>query len=389
MTIQLVPRSGQFEVTKVGEEFVRSFMPNPLPPDPPLVLSDADQHLLERATVALGRLDGMTPLLPDPNLFIYFYIRKEAVLSSQIEGTQSSLSDLLMYESSQHTGVPIDDVQEVARYVAAMNLGLQLVREDWPLSLRLVRDVHKVLLKSSRGADKEPGEFRRTQNWVGGQRPGNARYVPPPPHRVMEAMGSLEKFLNPPPESQSMPTLLRAAMAHVQFETIHPFLDGNGRLGRLLVTLLLCADKILKEPTLYLSLYFRANRDEYYERLQRVRTDAAWEDWVRFFLRGVLETSEQAVATATKIRDLFSADRARIQEAAGRKAPTVLRAHEHMQRKPFFTIPQASEAVNLAQPTVASAIRILTQLEMVKEIGDKKRDRMYMYAPYVAILSDG
>jgi Fic family protein len=264
-----------------GDDAYQAFVPAPLPPVPSLKLSTADRDLIERASRALEKLDGMTTLLPDTSLFIYAYVRKEALVSSQIEGTQSSFSDLLLFESDQVPGVPIEDVREVSDYVAALDHGLARLRGGFPLSLRLLREIHGVLLRSGRGSDKTPGEFRRSQVWIGGSRPSNARFVPPPTDKVAECMGALEKFLHT--DSAQMPTLVKAALAHVQFETIHPFLDGNGRLGRLLITILLCAEGALSEPILYLSLHFKTRRPEYYDHLQRVRTQGDWEGWIRFF----------------------------------------------------------------------------------------------------------
>ncbi|MCK4409439.1 MAG: Fic family protein, partial [Candidatus Eisenbacteria sp.] len=241
-----------------GSESYSAFVPHPLPPDPPLGLSEGMQDLRDRANRALGRLDGVAAVLPDVSLFVYMYVRKEAVLSSQIEGTQSSLSELLLFESEQAPGAPLDDVKEVSKYVAAMEHGLRRIRGGFPLSLRLIREIHGVLLSEGRGSDGTPGEFRRSQNWIGGTRPGNAVFVPPPADVVVECMGALEKFLQDDPVKT--PILIKAALAHVQFESIHPFLDGNGRLGRLLITLLLCAEGALRQPLLYLSLYFKSHR---------------------------------------------------------------------------------------------------------------------------------
>ena len=260
-------------------ENARAFVPHLLPPDPPLVLDAEIQELVEKAMLALGRLDGLTTALPDPTLFLYSYIRKEAVLSSQIEGTQSSLSDLLLFEVEGVSGVPLDDVQEVSNYVAAMSYGLKRL-EELPLSLRLLKEIHGVLLAKGRGSKQEPGEFRRSQNWVGGTRPGNAKFVPPPADHLLECLGALEKFLHNDPVKT--PLLIKAALAHVQFETIHPFLDGNGRLGRLLITFLFCAEGTLSEPLLYLSLYFKQYREQYYDLLQSVRLTGDWEAWLRF-----------------------------------------------------------------------------------------------------------
>src|SRR5215207_10045148 len=273
---------GRFERRGGGLGSYLAFLPTQLPPDPPLRLSDELHDLLERANRALGRLDGLCTLLPDPGLFLYLYIRKEAVLSSQIEGTQSSFSELLAFESNVAPGVPLHDVQEVSRYVAAMGHGLARLREGFPLSLRLLREIHGILMADGRGSSQTPGEFRRSQNWIGGTRPGDALYVPPPADALMGHLGALERFLHDQPART--PTLIKAALAHVQFETIHPFLDGNGRLGRLLVTFLLCAEGALSEPLLYLSLYLKQNRARYYELLQQVRMEGDWERWLDFFL---------------------------------------------------------------------------------------------------------
>jgi Fic family protein len=361
-------------------------MPHPLPPDPPLTL-DADHYdLLEKANRALGRLDGMAMLLPDFSLFLYLYVRKEALLSSQIEGTQSSLSDLLLFESNELPGVPLDDVQEVSNYVAALNYGLARLREGFPLSLRLIREIHGVLLAKGRGSEKTPGEFRRSQNWIGGSRPGNALFVPPPPQDVMACMGALEKFLHNDPVAT--PVLIKAALAHVQFETIHPFLDGNGRLGRLLITLLLCAEGALAEPLLYLSLYFKTHRSTYYDLLQGVRKDGAWEDWLRFFLAGVQETADQAAQAARRILRLFEHDRRRI-EQLGRAASSALRVHQLLQRKPILSIPKAAKELNLSAPTVTSAVQHLQEMEITRESTGGRRNRLYVYEQYLSILNEG
>lgn len=379
--------SGQYVTTTTAGEKCRAFIPAPLPPDPALILSDEDQDLLEKANRALGRLDGLTTLLPDISLFLYFYIRKEAVLSSQIEGTQSSFSDLLMHEENLAPGVPQDDVREVSSYVAALNYGLKRLREDdFPLSIRLICEMHEVLLMKGRGSDKSPGEFRRSQNWLGGTRPGNARYVPPPPEYVIECMGALEKFLHDVPSRT--PALMKAALTHVQFETIHPFLDGNGRLGRLLITLILCVEGALKEPLLYLSLYFKQNRQEYYDCLQRVRTEGHWIGWFRFFMEGVSSTAQQAADATETILSLFNSD-ARSLDAMGRQAGSARRVHELLQRHPITTVGHAVKALGLTAPTVRSAVQAMEQIGIVREISGKKRDRVYVYDGYLKILDRG
>jgi Fic family protein len=334
----------------------------------------------------VGRLDGIASVLPDPSLFLYIYIRKEALLSSQIEGTQSSLSDLLLYEAEEAPGVPIDDTREVSNYVAAMNHGLRRLREDFPLSLRLIREIHEILLSKGRGQDKDPGEFRRSQNWIGGTRPGNALFVPPPPHLVMDCLGALETFIHTP--SPDLPLLVKAALVHVQFETIHPFLDGNGRLGRLLITFLMCERGVLREPLLYLSLFFKQNRQAYYEHLQAVRQHGAWEAWVEFFLRGVTETARQGIHTAQNLLRLFGNDHARI-EQLGRPAATALRLHQFLQRRGLTTIPSASRHLGLSQPTVTSAIAHLRKLGIVRETTGRQRGKVFVYGAFLDLLSEG
>ena len=370
----------------VASESYRCCIPPSLPPNPPLALDPDHYDLMEQANRALGRLDGLTALLPDTSLFIYFYVRKEALLSSQIEGTQSSFSDLLLYESKEVPGVPIEDVQEVSNYVAAMTHGLKRLREGCPLSHRLMREIHGILLAKGRGADKTPGEFRRSQNWIGGTRPGNAMFVPPPAEDVMKLMGDLEKFLHGEPVK--MPVLIKAALAHVQFETIHPFLDGNGRVGRLLITFLLCAEKALSEPILYLSLYFKTHRQEYYEHLQRVRTEGDWEQWLRFFLTGVMQTAEQATDAARSILSLFEKDRAKI-EKLGRPAGSALRMHEYLQRKPITSVTMAAKKLGLTEPTIRASLSHMQKLGIVKEMTGRQRNRLFVYRRYLDILDEG
>lgn len=375
----------RIQITTAGEPFA-AFVPYPLPPDPPLALTSAHFDLLEQANRALGRLDGLSRLLPDTSLFIYLFVRKEALLSSQIEGTQSSLTDLLLYEQDEVPGVPLADVEEVSSCVAALQHGLKRLKEGFPLSLRLLREIHAVLLTTGRGSTKSPGEFRRSQNWVGGSRPGQARFVPPPPDQLQDCLGALEKFLHDDPVRT--PTLIKAALAHVQFETIHPFLDGNGRLGRLLITLLLCAEGAMADPTLYLSLYFKQHREQYYDHLQRVREEGAWEQWLAFFLTGVLETAESGVASATAMFELFAVDRQRI-EGIGRAAGSVLRVHQHLQKKPITSVPSAASAMGLTTPTVRTALDNLAKLQIVREITGKRRDRLYVYDRYLQLLQAG
>jgi len=377
---------GHYICCTTSPEPFSAFVPRPLPPEPELQLDTDLYDLLERANRALGRLDGIATLLPETSLFLYLYIRKEAVLSSQIEGTQSSFSDLLLYESEEAPGIPLDDVQEVSHYVAALNHGLDRLREGFPLCLRLMREIHQVLLLEGRGSEKTPGEFRESQNWVGGTRPGNALYVPPPPEEVLACLGNLENFLHNKPVRTSV--LIKAALTHVQFETIHPFLDGNGRLGRLLITFLLCAEDALSEPLLYLSLYFKTHRQQYYDLLQQVRLKGDWEAWLRFFLEGVTVTAEQASSTARRILNLFDQDRQRI-ENIGRAAGSTLRVHQLMRKKPVFTISRLANDLELTRPTVASALKHLERLGIVRELTGRQRDRTFMYSKYLDILNEG
>ena len=381
--------TGIYVTNSFSPEPFKAFIPNPLPPEPPLNLSGEHYMLLDKATLALGRLDGVATQLPRDvvALYTYFYVRKEAVFSSQIEGTQSSLSDLLLYENDEIPGVPIEDVGEVLQYVSAMNYGLKRLREDdFPLSLRLIREIHEVLLSFGRGSEKMPGEFRTSQNWIGGTRPGNARFVPPPPGEVMKCMGELETFIHD--RQLHMQVLVKAALAHVQFETIHPFLDGNGRLGRLLITLLLCAENVLQEPLLYLSLYFKQHRETYYDLLQRVRVEGDWESWLHFFLSGVHETAEQAVRTSRSILELFQKDQQRI-ETLGRSLGTTLRVFKLLQSMPLMSITRASLQTNISAPTITAALTRLQELGIVREITSKQRDKLYRYENYIQLLNDG
>lgn len=376
-------RLGRFKETTAGGERVRAFIPSPLPPDPPIRLVELVERL-SAADRAVGRLDGISVLLPDHALFLYMYVRKEAVLSSQIEGTQSTLSDLLRFEADAQAGKPIDDVREVSNYVDALTYGLERMG-SLPISLRLIREMHERLLREGRGGTKSPGEFRRSQNWIGGTRPGNALYVPPPIDELDASLDAFEKFIHA--STPDLPPLVKAGLLHVQFESIHPFLDGNGRIGRLLVTLFLCSEGVLKQPLLYLSLYLKRNRETYYRLLQEVREHGAWEAWLEFFLQGVTETAQQAFATATRIVDLFARDRDRI--AKGEKPSSALRLHEALQKAPFLTGPKAVAATGLSMPTVNVAFQELKRLGIVEEITGQARGRVYRYREYVELLNEG
>ena len=377
--------SGIYEITITGGESVRAFVPAPLPPKPALVLDGPLQRALEAALLALGRLDGAATLLPDEALFLYAYVRKEAVLSSQIEGTQSSLSDLLLFELEEAPGVPLDDVREVSNYVAALEHGLRRLREDFPLSNRLIREIHGVLMSSGRGSAKTPGEFRRSQNWIGGTRPGNATFVPPPHTDVPNCMTSLERFLH----TGDQPALLRAGLAHVQFETIHPFLDGNGRVGRLLITLLLCHNGVLRQPLLYLSLYFKQHRDTYYHLLNQVRRTGNWEAWLAFFLEGVTQTAEGAVSTAQRLSRMFKKDADRIEETGSRRAGSALRVHDALMSQPILSLPAACRLTKLSFQAASSGMGLIVTEGIAREITGKRRNRLFVYDRYLSILAEG
>lgn len=378
---------GNYEPAWIQDKQVNAFVPFPLPPDPPLQWSPELSQLRDEANQALGRLDGIVRILPEKRLFLYQYVRKEAVVSSQIEGTQSSLKDLLMYELQEAPGVPLDDVREVSNYVAALDHGLQRLREgQLPLSLRLIREMHGILLRDGRGQDQAPGEFRRAQVFLGALNPPRIQFVPPPPQRLMECLDPFEKFLHNQPEAT--PVLLKAGLAHVQFETIHPFMDGNGRLGRLLITLLLCAEQALAEPLLYLSLFFKQNRLEYYDRLQRVRTHGDWEGWLAFFFEGVRNIAQSAVVTAEQMLGLFAEHRSQLQQL-GRGAGSLVRVHQLLQETPIIGIPNAAERLMMSRPAVRTAVSTMEQLGIVREITGRQRNRLYAYQPYLDILSEG
>ncbi|RJR32582.1 MAG: Fic family protein [Desulfobacteraceae bacterium] len=378
--------SGEYVlISTVGDEPVRAFVPRPLPPDPPLQIEYNLREMLDEALLSLGRLDSVSTLLPDTNLFIYLYVRKEAVLSSQIEGTQSSLSDLLLFELDEAPGVPLNDVVEVSNYVAALDHGIRRLKEDFPISSRLIREIHEILLARGRGEDKNPGEFRRSQNWIGWTRPGNASFVPPPPHQIPEIMSSFERFLHGDPDKT--PVLLKAAMAHVQFETIHPFLDGNGRVGRLLIPLLFHAEGVLREPLLYLSLYFKKHRSTYYDLLNRVRTEGDWEGWLVFFAEGVRDMAENAVRTAQRLVQVGSEDHDRIRRI-GRLAGSCMQIHHALQRRPVSTVAQLSKETGLSVPTVTSGLHKLQEYGLVREITGRQRNRVFSYVRYLDILME-
>ncbi|MDP6980068.1 MAG: Fic family protein [Myxococcota bacterium] len=378
--------AGTFIETAIGGERIQAFVPHPLPPNPSLVLDLPLQQQLEAASVALGRLDASATLLPDKALFLYSYVRKEAVLSSQIEGTQSTLSDLLLFEIEEAPGAPEDDVLEVSNYVAALQHGLDRLAGGFPLSTRLIREIHERLMAQGRGSEKAPGMFRRSQVWLGGSRPGNARFVPPPPHAVSDCMSQLEQFFHA--GTDELPALLRAGVAHVQFETIHPFLDGNGRVGRLLITFLLCHAGVLRDPLLYLSLYFKQNRDEYYDQLNRVRSHGDWEGWLSFYLEGLKNVAEGAVSTAVRLAAMFDEHRNAI-ATIGRRASSTLQVYDALCARPIESMPSLCKKTGLSFPTVSSAVTQLQELGIARELTGKRRNRLFVYDGYVALLSEG
>lgn len=377
---------GRHVEDSTGGELVRAFVPDPLPPVPPLRLDGRLQTWLEAASVAIGRLDAIGTSLPNTSLFIYSYVRKEAVLSSQIEGTQSSLSDLLMFEREAAPGVPLDDVVQVSNHVAALTHGMNLMADGLPVCNRLIREIHRKLLSSGRGSTMMPGEFRQSQNWIGGTRPGNARYVPPPHGEVAQCMGDLEKFLNV--RDDGVPTLIRAGLAHAQFETIHPFLDGNGRVGRLLITLLLREAGLLREPILYLSLFFKEHRGIYYELLGQLRRTGDWEAWIEFFLEGVKVTAENAVRVAGRLRDLFVADEDTV-NGLGRRAGSTLRVHGDLKERVVVTLPEVAKATGLDFRTASTAMATLVDCGIAQEVTGRSRGRVFAYRDYLSILNEG
>ena len=376
---------GRYEVITTSGEQVRAFIPEPLPPQPSIDIASL-QPSLSQALVSLGRLDGLARVLPNTLLFLYSYVRKEAVLSSQIEGTQSSISDLLLFEVGEMPGTPTGEVVEVSNYVSALEHGLNRIADGFPLSNRLIREIHAELLARGRGSNKMPGEFRRSQNWIGGSRPGTAHFVPPPPLVIPDCMSDFERFLHS--SNPGLDPVLRAGVAHLQFETIHPFLDGNGRVGRLLITLLLCHSGLLRHPLLYLSLYFKENRDRYYELLDWVRQTGDWESWLEFYLDGVAETAESAVRTAERVLELFDGDEAAIQQQ-GRVAGSALRVHQALKERPITSLRGVSDRTGLSPPGAASGMRVLEGLGIAKEMTGQIRDRRYGYERYIAILNEG
>lgn len=379
-------RLGQKVVVSTADEKIEAFVPPKLPPTPEIETKTL-YPLLDVANQSLGRLDEISAILPDTPFFLYMYLRKEALLSSQIEGTQSTLSDLLLYENKEPTNSLNDDLQEVFNYISAMNHGLARMQGDnFPLSSRLVCELHGILLSSGRGKNQMPGEFRRTQNWIGGTRPGNAQFVPPPHQEVPDLLTNLEKFIHE--STPEIPALIKIGLVHAQFETIHPFLDGNGRLGRLLITFMLCHQGILREPMLYLSLYFKTHRQQYYDLLQQVRETGDWEAWLEFFLEGIIETSKQAIDTAHEIRSLFEKDEEKI-KTLRQSSASAFRVHQLLQKNPYVTAGIAAEKTELSVPTTMKSIQHLKDIGILVEVTKSKRGQTFVYENYLNILKKG
>jgi Fic family protein len=374
-------RAGKYITQPTG---YKAFIPNPLPPDPPIQMNNKLITLLSKAELALGRLDGSTEVLPNPDLFVFMYVRKEAVLSSQIEGTQASLIDLLEYEARAKEEGKVKDVKEVSNYVAALNYGMERVAK-LPLSLRLLKEIHAKLLSNVRGSERNPGEFRTSQNWIGAQGSllKDASFVPPPPFEMKQAMGELENFIH---KENEMPLLLKAGLIHAQFETIHPFLDGNGRMGRLLITFFLCQKGLLKRPLLYLSHYFKKHRAQYYDLLQNIRDEGDWENWLFFFLKGVAEVSEEATDTAKRIVRLREEFRENIQKHFGKNSGNPLKVLEMLFNSPFVTINDISDITRLSYSSANNLGKELEKIGILEETTGQKRNRIFVFRPYVDVF---
>ena len=379
--------TGTYTSSIAGGKNCQAFIPFPLPPNPELNINKKLQSHINEAMLALGRLDAISVLLPDVpdvKLFLYAYVRKEAVMSSQIEGTQSSLNDLMMYEIGGEFAVPMDDVQEVSCYVNALLLGVQRINEQRPITFRLLVELHEALMASGRGISRSPGKFRTNQVWIGGHSAEVATFVPPPALAIKDCWADLERFINDVPEATD--PLIKAALTHVQFETIHPFMDGNGRLGRLLIPLILVEAKVLQQPLLYLSVFFKKHRETYYELLQQVRISGDWESWLLFFVDAVADTAQQAVATAKQLNDLKSAHKNQLLNC-GRLAGSAVQVLETLCSQPIASIATLAERSNLASATVGKVIDQLVKLNIVHEVTGRKRNRIYAYTQYIAILN--
>ena len=379
-------RAGKWVQQQSGTNGYSAFIPAPLPPTPPLEFTPELTRIHEEAVHAVGQLEGVSRSM-DPERLLYMYVRKEAVLSSQIEGTQSTLADLLEYENEAAPGTPVGDVEEVSRYVAALYHGVHRIRSgELPLSLRLIREMHEVLMQEGRGSAQNPGEFRRTQNWIGGSRPGNALFVPPPPHEMQTALGNVERFLHD--EYGRTAPILKAGLAHAQFETIHPFLDGNGRIGRLLISLIFMTERLLTQPFFYFSLYLKENRADYYDALQRIRTHGDWEGWMHFYLVGVEAVARQSADTSLALRKLFEEDQQRVM-MVGRAAGSTLRVYEHLRQRVIISIPRVAKELDMSFQNVSNALKRLEGLGIAREVTGRTRDRLYSYQQQLALLDAG
>ncbi len=373
-------RIGTYITKEVAGESYKVYIPPNLPLEPAVDLKKLS-GLLEKSVAALSKLNNISKNIPNKSLFMYMYVRKEALLSSQIEGTQSSFSDLILFENNQMPEISIDDVEEVSNYVKAMNYGLKKLKDGFPFSLRLLKEIHSILLSGGRGSKKLPGKFRQSQNWIGGTRPGNALFVPPPVDKLRDCLSNLERFFH----DDSLPVLVKAAIAHVQFETIHPFLDGNGRLGRLLIILLLINGGLIDEPVLYLSLYLKQNRTTYYNLLQEVRTNGSWESWIEFFLTGVLKSSKQAIKTITDINSLFEIDNIKI-ATMGRSRFSCEKVFNYLKQLPQVTVSLLAKELNMSLPTARNTLNLMVEAGILNEVTKKQRNKIYRYQKYLNIL---
>ncbi len=372
-------RTGKFVTQLSGDVKYKAFIPNDLPFN--LKLDDSIYDLLSKADISLGRLDGIAETLPNVNFFIIMYIRKEATLSSQIEGTQATFSDLLKVESKIEDSEVHNDVDEIVNYVSALNYGLERL-ENFPLSLPLIKEIHDKLLKGVRGDSKSPGEFRKSQNWVGGYSINSASYIPPPAHEMNLGLNQLEKFIH---KHSPLPILIKTALIHSQFETLHPFLDGNGRLGRLLITFYLCSRGILNKPLLYLSEYFKKNRNEYYKRLNATRTHDDIEGWLKFFLKGIVEISDSAVNTIRKIITLSEDNKNKLIQS-GRRNEKGISLLNHLYSSPFVTYGKVEKIANIKNPNAISLVRKFSELGILKEVSGRKRYKIFAYQDYIDLF---
>uniref|UniRef100_UPI0036DA639D Fic family protein n=1 Tax=Photorhabdus sp. RM322S TaxID=3342825 RepID=UPI0036DA639D len=378
--------TGHYVPSIAGGVACQAFVPHPLPPIPPLDINSKLQRRINEAMLALGRLDAISTFLPDEHLFLYSYVRKEAVMSSQIEGTQSSLSDLMLFEMEGMPGVPMDDVQEVSCYVNALSLGVQRIQESYPITFRLIKELHTALMTSRRGISRGPGEFRQNQVWIGGHRADEATFIPPPANELADCWAALEKFINDVPEPTD--PLIKAALAHVQFETIHPFMDGNGRLGRLLIPLILVEAKVLSQPLLYLSVFFKKHRQTYYERLQQVRITGDWEAWLLFFVDAVTATATQAVNIAQQLYQLHR-EHKKLLQPLGRIENSASQILDALFEHPIVNINKLVQLTGLTPATIGKVMERLSQadLVLVSELTGQKRNRVYAYNRYIEILN--